>query len=175
MWTRDGPASVGAPKSGTVRFSVDEILPNLDPVPPPEMTALRDSVDRLAPEGFQIWGLPSGAAKTIQTMVEGDYLLLLENVAFRYGGKVVHKISVPLWNLSEHVWGESRFPLIVFLTGKMILYHWDRFVADFDYDPNYDWRKLQGRTNRIADAKVRASRFADESTYLSYLQSDYAE
>jgi len=44
-------------------------------------------------------------------MGTGDFLLLLEKDNFRHVGQVIHRVSMPCWSLSEHIWGEQRFPL----------------------------------------------------------------
>jgi hypothetical protein len=136
----------------------------LSDIPPPELHAIRMIIDELAPTGFQIWGLPSGAAPTLRNMMPGDSLLLLEREDFRYLGQVLHRLSEPSWALSDHIWGEQRFPIIVFLQGQMIRYAWDQFKSDFNFAPNYGMR---GNTMRLSDTRVRDSSFGSEANFLA--------
>jgi hypothetical protein len=175
LWQRDGPESVGSPKRGTHRFHIRDIEPYLEHVPASERAAATEAVGQDSPDGFQIWGLPEPAGNFIRKMGRRDTLLLLESDSFRYVGRVLHKFSLPCWDLSRHIWGEQKFPWIVLLSGQMVQYPWYSFVADFSYNPNYDWRRLQGRTNRVADAKLHASRFVSEHRFIDEICSKYAE
>jgi hypothetical protein len=59
-------------------------------------------------------------------MAVSDYLLLLEAIGpggtFAYIGRVIAIPSKECFDLSMHLWGEQRFPLIVFLKGGLTSY-----------------------------------------------------
>lgn len=166
LWTRDAPRSLGSDDGSLRRFHLDDVERFLTDLPPPELAALREIVGELAPTGFQIWGLPSGAAPTLRNMMAGDSLLLLESDEFRYIGQVLHRLSEPSWALSDHIWGEQRFPIIVFLQGQMIRYGWEQFKSDFAFAANYGMR---GNTMRLASERIQASRFESESDFVAAL------
>ncbi len=175
LWDRDSPRSIGTPPQNLRKFSFDEIVPFLDSTTPMEIDVARRAIDSMAPKGFQIWGLPGPADRVIHKMAASDQLLLLESFFFRYIGRIIHKFSNHCWGLSEYIWKENRFPLIVLIDGSMIKYDWDSFKADFDYGPNYDWKKLRGRTNPISDEKMRTSKFGDSDTFARSVISRFAE
>ncbi len=150
---------------------MDEVEQFLPEIAPGEIANLRQIEDELAPTGFQIWGLPGGAESVISRMTAGDYLMLLESEYFAYAGQVLHKLSVPSWTLSSHIWDEQKFPLIVFLQGQMIEYDWGKFKAEFDISPNYN---LRGRTTSLSSKKIVNSRFGDEEAFVTYLLGSFS-
>ena len=77
LWRRDAPKSLGDDEGSLRRFDMDDIEEFLSDLPPPELQALRNMTGEVAPTGFQIWGLPSGAGPTLRSMTPGDSLLLL--------------------------------------------------------------------------------------------------
>ena len=100
-------------------------------------------------------------------MKTGDFLMLLESSDFCYVGQVIHRISQPCWDLSQHIWSEQRFPIIILLQGEMVLYEWSAFVKDFAFASNYHMR---GNTMRLKDDRVASSRFGiEENLHCSYL------
>src|SRR5208283_1413597 len=88
------------------RFHWPEIASFVRHLSPLEAAEMRSKVAELAPTGFQIWGIPSGAAQVLKDMETGDYLMLLESTDFRYVGQVIHRVSENCWDLSDHIWGE---------------------------------------------------------------------
>ena len=104
-------------------------------------------------------------------MDTGDFLLLLESVDFHYGGKVVHRVSRPCWDLSMHIWGEQRLPIIIFLRGKLILYSWEQFREDFNFAPTYLGWKMQGRTMKIGQQKIPSARWTTEKAFIDHCNS----
>jgi hypothetical protein len=166
MWRRDGPRSIGDQTGELRSFAFSDIEPFLEPVDEAERDLMRQRTQTSAPTGFQVWGIPSGAEKVLQTMKAGDYLMLLEFERFRYVGQVIHRISTPCWDLSGHIWGEQRFPLIILLRGEMIAYSWSDFIDHFFFDPKYHMR---GNTMRLADSKVRSSAWGSEAAFVRSL------
>ena len=96
-------------------------------------------------------------------MQTGDYLLLLESVDFQYCGRVVHRVSDLCWDLSYEIWGEQRFPIMLFLDGALISYDWEDFLTDFDFNATYHMR---GNTMRLADKRFANSSFAGEDEFM---------
>jgi len=164
LWQRDAPRSIGSSIDGVRRFSLNEIERFLDTINPFEQQAIRQIINDLAPSGFQIWGIPSGARQILKDMSQGDFLLLLESTDFRYVGQVLFRISEPLHRLSAHIWGEERFPIIILLQGEMITYGWDRFREHFGFDEAYHMR---GNTARIADQRVSESPSESEEAFIA--------
>src|SRR3954447_22279830 len=107
---RDFPRSLGTREAGLRRFGLGDVEPYLGHLPPEELADMAAKVRDLAPTGFQVWGIPSGAAAVLAGMATGDFLLLLESTEFRYVGQVIHRASEMCWDLSDHIWGEQRFP-----------------------------------------------------------------
>jgi hypothetical protein len=165
MWARDAPRSLGS-EEGLRHFHVEELKRYLTDLSPLTVEELEHLETDLAPTGFQIWGLPSGAERVLRSMVSGDFLLLLENEEFRYAGQVLMRLQEPSWDLSGYLWGEQRFPLIVFLQGQLIRYEWEEFKAEFGFDSRYHMR---GNTMRLADSKIANSRFESEEQFIASL------
>ena len=159
--------SLGTPKAGlrTVSFRRRRAVPRAK-LRPEELTEIGAKVRDFAPTGFQIRGIPSGAEAVLAGMVTGDFLLLLESTEFRYVGQVIHRASELCWNLSDHIWGEQRFPILILLQGELIDYSWAEFVAAFGFAATYHMR---GNTMRLADERLIASRFGSEEAFVAAL------
>ncbi len=166
LWRRDAPKSIGTSTLGLKRFSVTDIEPYLASLDAYEMMSIRSKVDDLAPTGFQIWGIPQGAQRVLASMDTADYLMLLESTDFAYVGQVIHRISQPCWDLSRHIWGEQRFPIIILLQGELITYPWRDFREQFDFDQNYHMR---GNTMRLSEERVGSSSFVTEEAFIAKL------
>src|SRR5208283_6013607 len=110
---RDAPKSIGTRQDGLIRFQLSDIDTFISHLPPFEQLTTADVIRNLAPTGFQILGIPEGASGVLSTMTGGDFLLLLESTDFAYVGQVIQRLSEPCWDLSKHIWGEQRFPLII--------------------------------------------------------------
>ena len=65
------------PETGLVRFTFDDVAPYLEHLEPPERERLAAETALQTPDGFQIWGIPSGAKSVLRSLAPGDYLLLL--------------------------------------------------------------------------------------------------
>jgi hypothetical protein len=163
---RDFPRSLGTREDGLKRFSLRDIEPFLRNLPPDELADIAAKLHDLAPTGFQVWGIPSGAAGVLAHMTTGDFLLLLESVGFRYVGQVIHRVSELCWDLSQHIWGEQRFPILILLQGELIDYAWAEFVEEFGFAANYHMR---GNTMRLAEERLLASRFGGEEGFIAAL------
>jgi len=90
---RDFPRTIGTPETGLVRFNFDDIEQYLEHLEPPQRKWLAAETALQAPDGFQIWGIPSGARSVLSSLAPGDYLLLLESPGpggtFVYGGRII--------------------------------------------------------------------------------------
>src|SRR5262245_52148698 len=113
--TRDFPRTIGNVKDGLRHFDFAEVEPHLSHLGGGEIEQLRRDTALFSPDGFQVWGIPSGARSVLNAFQVGDYLLLLEAVGpgggFYYVGRAIAKPSRECFELSQRLWGEQRFPL----------------------------------------------------------------
>jgi 5-methylcytosine-specific restriction protein A len=168
--SRDFPRTIGSPKAGLVRFAFEDISPFLNHLDTSEVSEIERDLRRYAQDGFQIWGIPAGAKSVLRQLSVGDHLLLLETPGpggqFVYGGVVVGRPSMECHDLSKHLWGEQRFPLIVFLRGGLTSYRWYDFCDRLGYKRNWN---PAGNTYRLPRDKIQASPYADENTLIRQL------
>lgn len=171
---RDFPRTIGTPRSGLVRFTFDGVAQYLEDLEAPELAQLASGTALEAPDGFQIWGIPSGAKSVLRSLGPGDYLLLLESPGpggeFVYGGRIIAAPTKECFDLSMHLWGEQRFPLIVFLTGRLTNFRWLTFCEALGYKPNWN---PAGNTYRITDERLVASAYADEETLIQRVVGEH--
>jgi 5-methylcytosine-specific restriction protein A len=160
---RDFPKTIGTVAAGLRQFELSKILPKLRHLPLDEVEQLQRDISRYAPDGFQIWGIPSGAKAVLRELQVGDYLLLLEAAgvggSFAYAGRVVAKPRSECFELSGDLWGEQRFPLILFLKGSLTNFSWVRFCERLGYKPNWN---PAGNTYRVPPQRIITSAFVDE-------------
>ena len=160
---RDFPKTIGTATSGLKLFQIEEIEKYIDNAAPGEIDAIRRELNSVTPNGFQIWGIPSGAKSVLRALSNGDFLLLLETTkgggSFYYAGEVVAFLSRENFRLSMHLWGEARFPLIVFLRGGLADYSWEKFCNEFGHKTN---RNPAGQTIRLKSEKIAISPFPSE-------------
>ena len=168
LWARDAPKSIGTNLSGLKRFDWNYIEPDLSHLEPFEQLTIRSKIAELAPTGFQIWGIPSGAGRVLSKMDTGDFLMLLESTDFAYVGQVIHRISQPCWELSYRIWGEQRFPLIVLLQGELISYGWEDFKEHFGLSPRFGMR---GNTMLLKEERVVGSPSGSEEAFISTIST----
>jgi|GEM_PF-3657821 len=161
---RDFPLSLGTIANGLKRFRFEDIEPFIGHLAPVELADIKSKLENFAPTGCQIWGIPSGAQRVLKNMNTGDFLMLLESIAFAYCGQVIHRVSELCYDLSDNIWGEQRFPIIILLQGELISYGWDQFLVDFDFAANYHMR---GNTANISNTRMHASSFVTEERFIS--------
>jgi hypothetical protein len=165
---RDFPKTIGRPNQGLVNFQLDNVPELTAGLDQDATQALEAEIRRQAPEGFQLWGIPSGAKSVLSTLRKGHWLLLLESDGpggqFYYGGQVIYRPDREMHDLSRRLWGEARFPLIVLLHGRLTDYPWERFRMAFGFAPN--WR-LAGNTYRLAPDRIARSPFATEADVIA--------
>ena len=160
---RDFSRTIGTPGMGLKLFRHDDVAPHLLQLPQGELESLRRETEQYAPDGFQVWGIPSGAKSVLRAFEIGDYLLLLEAAgpggSFAYAGRAIAKPSRECFELSQHLWGEERFPLIVFLKGNLTSFRWIDFCENLGYRTNWN---PAGQTYRVQYERLVASRYMDE-------------
>ncbi|MDV7145965.1 HNH endonuclease [Tropicimonas sp. TH_r6] len=160
---RDFPKTIGTPKTGLIKFSFDEIGPYLSNLSVSELPELQNELEKASPDGFQIWGIPSGAKYVLRSLKNGDHLLLLEAAgqggSFAYGGRIIAFPTSECFQLSEHLWGEAKFPLIVFMNGGLTNYPWPQFCELVGYKPNWN---PAGQTYRITEERLAQSGCVDD-------------
>lgn len=153
------------------RFNFDEVEPFLQHLSNDERTRLAEVCQADAPNGFQIWGIPSGAKSVLKSFSEGDYLLLLKSItyggAFKYCGRAVGVPNKECFDLSEHLWGEARFPLICFLVGKEVHFPWPVFLETFGFKANWD---PAGMTWRLLPKRIQASKYQAEEEVIRAIE-----
>ena len=160
---RDFPQTIGTLKDGLRRFEFADVAPYLTHLASLETEQLRRDAARYAPEGFQVWGIPSGAKSVLNDFQVGDYLLLLEAIgpggSFYYAGRALAKPSKECFELSERLWGEQRFPLILFLKGNLTNYRWFTFCEGLGYKTNWN---PAGNTYRVQSERLLTAPYIDE-------------
>ena len=167
---RDFPKTIGNEKSGLIRFSFDDIEDYLSHLEPRELQDIKEKVSSSAADGFQIWGIPSGAKNILRSFGYGDYLLLLETIGpggtFAYAGRAIAVPSGENFRLSRFLWGEERFPLIVLMKGGLTNFSWHDFCDEFDYKRHWN---PAGKTYHLRPDKFLKSSFEDEEAVVSAL------
>ena len=160
--SRDFPKTIGDAAVGLRQFTV-ETVPGLQNFPTAEVDRLRVALQREGLDSFQIWGVPSGAKSIIASLSEGDWFLLLTSDRpggqFYYGGQVIFRMSGEQFGLSRELWGEERFPLLIFMRGRLTSHPWETFRRSFGFKEN--WR-LAGQTYRLTPERLSQSPYADE-------------
>jgi len=164
MASRDFPRTLGSKSAGLKRFSFEDIAPFLQHLSPMEVLDIKATVSQLAPTGFQIWGIPSGAQRVLQNMTGGDFLMLLESTDFTYVGQVLHRVQELCPALSDHLWHEQRFPIIILLQGELVSYSWSDFKAYFKFDANYHMR---GNTMSLSAERVGETDAKTEEAFIA--------
>ncbi|WP_376089033.1 hypothetical protein ACE7GA_17230 [Roseomonas sp. CCTCC AB2023176] len=163
---RDFPKSLFGEGGQVRRFQLPDISKYL-PLTTVEKRELAAECGKASPFGFQIWGVPAGAQAVMRQVQVGDVFLLLRTVGpegrFGYAGRV---IGIPRCDgraLSEKLWGEARFPLIIFLEGGASILPWPEFCASVGYGARLNPR---GQTARIHPDKLSASAYRDANGLL---------
>ena len=110
--SRDFPKTIGTVKEGLRRFRFADIAPHAEHLSEENWAAMEKQLAAVVPDGFQIWGIPSGAKSVLSSLHAGDYLLLLESVgpggSFAYGGKIIVALPGENFKLSQHTCGAKR-------------------------------------------------------------------
>jgi len=139
-------------------------------VGPEEFGRLAEVVAAKAPNGFQVWGVPSGAKSVIANLREGDWFFLLTSDMpggqFYYAGQVLYRVQGEHFEVSRGLWGEERFPLLLLLRGGLTSFRWETFRTAFGYKSN--WR-LSGQTYRLTPERPSLSPYADERAVVAAL------
>jgi 5-methylcytosine-specific restriction enzyme A len=160
---RDFPRTI-ANREGLVCFSFDDIADDLRCLPEHERAELRSTLRDVAPSGFQIWGVPSGAKSMLRHLTVGDHFALLVSIRpygqIEYIGEIVGAPTEPCHDLSMRLWGEQRFPVIVFMMGRVTAYPWDDFRDRLGYAHNWD---PAGSTWRVKPERLRAAGETEET------------
>jgi 5-methylcytosine-specific restriction enzyme A len=132
-----------------------------------ENRSLEQQVTTAGPDGFQVWGIPSAAKSVLRNLAVGDYMLLLESATlggdFVYAGRVIGFPRGECRELSQYLWGEHRFPLILFLSGGLTDLSYPTFCEAFGYNPNWN---PAGRTNRLKPESIQSSTYATEERFI---------
>lgn len=159
---RDFPRTI-AKSDGLVRFAFDDIADRLECLPETERAELARVLNSEASDGFQIWGVPSGAKSMLRHMTVGDYFALLVSIRpygqIEYVGRIIGAPSQPCHDLSMDLWGEDRFPVIVFMLGQATSYPWEDFRDRLGYASNWD---PAGNTWRVRPERLQRAGLTEE-------------
>lgn len=154
---RDFPRTLVSDAGDLIRFRFSQIE-RLLPLTPAQRGALAAQCMQEAPDGFQIWGVPEGAKSVLRDVAEGDAFLLLrtwgEEGRFGYAGKVIAIPRCLATDASKYLWGEGRFPLLLFMVGGQSALTWRDFRNGLGYAANWDPR---GQTYPVKADRLAAS------------------
>lgn len=163
---RDFPKTLVSESGNALRFNYRQIEKSL-PLSKDAHEQLRAACEELAPGGFQIWGVPRGAISVLKQVVPGDVFLLLRTRGaegrFGYAGRVVAVPRCDAISASTELWGEDRFPLLLFLDGGASELPWHEFRQQLGYAENWDPR---GQTYRIVPDRLSGSSYRSEAGLL---------
>lgn len=172
---RDFPRTIfddGA-TSGLRHFREGDVLPQVSDLPEDEIFRLASTVRRAA-NGFQIWGIPSGGARLFRRVNESDFWLLIDTDrpggTISYAGRIICKFENPSFHLSNFLWGEQKFPLIILMEGFKTSLEITDFKELFGYADNWSMR---GLAYSLSDARIQNSRFRTESAFVEFLRTSY--
>lgn len=146
------------------QFRFEDIANLLEQDSPEDMPLLSQL---LGHQRFQIWGIPSGATAVLRKLSDGDCLALVRTVGFHgyleYCDKVVAHPIGECPSLSRYLWGETRFPLIIFMQGERIDVPWTTFCEYFSYKENWN---PAGTTWQIKPEKLQAAGIFSEDAFM---------
>ncbi len=169
---RDFPRTIGSQRFGLREFKLEDVESDIDEGVGFQLNELKDGYARIGSSTFQIWGVPTGAKTALNKLRTGDWLLLLNSSEdygfFEYCGRVLLRVPGEQWKLSYKLWGEQKFPIILFLKGTIVYYPWPEFVNDLGYGTGL---KGMGRVHSISEKALANSRFGSEYSFMSYVGS----
>ena len=149
------PGSIDYDKTVFNDLSLDSIRDAIDEVP--ERAEILEALKLAFPSGScNAWGVPAGAATVINRLSAGDHVLLVTTV--RIDGAVPALCPVGVYrpvqlpSLSQHFWGEDKFPYIFFFTTEPLTMGWTDVLEDLGYKENWNPRGqfLSVREERLA-------------------------
>jgi 5-methylcytosine-specific restriction protein A len=148
----------------------------LNTIPPtePYRNDIIQSVRAAFPDGsFNCWGVPSGADSVVRRLEVGDAVLLVETVG-EFGNIPVLGIVSAFWkcqlrDLSEALWGESKYPYVFFFNTETIDLTWEQFLNDVGFKENFNPR---GKFYSVKDKSLDS--FGGVSKYVDHLRQPKA-
>jgi hypothetical protein len=172
---RDFPRTIFDESSGSgLRHFKDEILPQLSDLPQEEIIRVAAAI-RGAPQGFQIWGIPSGGARLFRRVSEGDIWLLIDTDrpggSISYAGRIICKIENPSFHFSNYLWGEAKFPLILLMNGFKTNLEITEFKKLFGYASNW---YMRGLAYSLREDRIERSQFGTEAAFIDVLQGSWS-
>lgn len=123
---------------------------------------------------FNCWGVPAGAVNVIKNLEQGDSVLLVERATSDGMVPILCNVKIfwkyELSNLSEYLWGDSKFSYIFFFDTIEIILTWEQLVEDFHYKSNFSPRGNFYKVN-----PDRLERFNGANSYVNNLLSCYTD
>jgi hypothetical protein len=90
--------------------------------------------------------------------------------SIHYAGRIICKFENPSFHLSNFLWGEQKFPLIVFMDGFRTDVEITTFKQMFGYADNWSMR---GLAYSLRDDRIQNSRFGTEASFMDFLRKVY--
>jgi hypothetical protein len=169
--TRDFPKTVYQPvELSKIVSRIDEQYRSL----------ILSQLENVFPSGqFNVWGVPEGANNVVKNLQQGDYVLLIgkaEQIETNvYDGDIVALCEVKFFprtilpDLSQALWGESKFPFIFFFNvEKLSILTWQILASDLDYPPTYFPR---GQVAGIGEQKF--AKWGSADSYITHIRQEY--
>jgi len=122
---------------------------------------------------FNCWGVPAGAASVIRNLKEEDYVLLVESS--RIDGMIPALCPVKVFwrhelrELSEYLWGDSKFPFIFFFNTIQLDLPWIEFIDNLGYKENFS-----PRGNFYKISSIRLAKAGGAATYVHNILGRYS-
>jgi hypothetical protein len=166
MWARDAPRSIGTSSAGLIHFSFRDIEPFLKELDAFELGSIERQSRKLAPTGFQIWGIPSGAHRVLEPMQQAISCSCWRVPISRMLARLFTALLNTAGTCPATFGGEARFPLIILLNGELISYSWMEFREHFGFATNYHMR---GNTMRLNPNRIASSPSRTEEAFIARL------
>jgi 5-methylcytosine-specific restriction protein A len=171
---RDFPRTIGTTDQGLKKIYWADVESYLRNLSDDERRNLEQRLSLSAPDGFQIWGIPSGARTVLRELRNGDFLLLLEDATpggrFGYIGRVVAFPTIECHDLSQHLWQQSKYSIIVFLIGGLTAYPFAKFCDSFGYSLNWNPRGMTYALRRL-----NRSQYVSEAQFIREVLGFYPD
>jgi hypothetical protein len=95
--------------------------------------------------------------------------MLMGSKIFEFIGEIAYRVPRFSSETSKRVWGEAKFPIILFLkNSRFIDLPWDEFRDRLGFEDSYHMR---GNTMKLGNSRILSSGFADEIAFSGWCRS----